>query len=110
MRRQPMHVRAVPDQGAEGSHEERDRDHRGDQPRGHPQLHDHDTVERADEQHRGHADRHLEQRQAQQPRMRQLRRRDVGERQEACADGDPGTGERELHAGMSARSSIASAM
>jgi hypothetical protein len=77
------------DQRPERREEQRDGDHQADQPRRHVQLDDHHAVERAGEQHRRHADRHLEQRQAHQARERQGGGGGVGERQELRPEPHP---------------------
>ena len=63
--------------------QQRKRDHRRDDPGRYIQLDDHHPVERAVEQCEGHAHRHLEQREPQQPSQRQIRARGISERQEA---------------------------
>jgi hypothetical protein len=82
----------VSEQRAEGREQQRQRHHRGDQPGGHAHLDDHDPVQRADQQHGGHADRHLEQRQAQQATERQCLAGGVGKGQKARADTGPQPG------------------
>ncbi len=66
-------VGAEADQRPQRREQERQRDHRRDEPRRHAELDDHHPVQRAGEQHDRHADRDLEQRQAQQAGQRQSR-------------------------------------
>ena len=56
---------------------------RPDEPGGNAQFDDHHAVQRAGQQHHGHADRDLEQRQPQQAAQGQIRGRGIGEGQEA---------------------------
>jgi hypothetical protein len=72
-------IGAVADQRAEGREQKRQGNHDADQRRGHVELDDHHPVERADQQHQRHADGHLEQRQAQQARERQVFGRHIRE-------------------------------
>ena len=68
-----MVVGAEADQRAQRREQQRQRQHQRDDPRRHAEFDDHHAVQRADQQNGRHADRHLKQRQAQQPRHRQLR-------------------------------------
>jgi hypothetical protein len=79
-------VGAVADQRAERREEKRQRNHHAHQRRGHLQLDDHHAVERAHQQHQRHADRDLEQRQAQQARQRQILGRHIREGHVARSD------------------------
>ncbi len=68
----PVVIGAETEEGAERREQQRQRHHRRDQPRGDFQFDDHDAVERAVEQRERHADGDLEEREAQQPRHRQV--------------------------------------
>jgi hypothetical protein len=74
-RRQPSTERCVSE-----------RKHQRDKPGRHAQLDDHDSIERPDEQHRRHAHRHLEEREAQEAGHRELRRAGIGEGQDVRPD------------------------
>ena len=88
-----MGVGLEADQRAEGCEDQRQRNHQADEPGRHVQFDDHHAVERAGEQHHGHADRDLEQRQAQQAAQRQFHRRRIGEGQEARPQHLPALGQ-----------------
>ena len=81
------------DQRAERREEQRQRHHQRHEPGRHAELDDHHAVERAGEQHDGHADRDLEEREAEQAGQRQVVAGGVGERQEARTQDDPGLGQ-----------------
>jgi hypothetical protein len=84
-----MGIRLEADERTERREDQRQRDHRRDEPHRNAEFDDHHAVQRADQQHHGHADGDLEQRKAQQPAERQLGRRGVREREQAEADGHP---------------------
>ena len=72
-------IRAKADQRAQRREHQRQGDHQANQPCGHEQFHDHDPIQCAVEQYHGHAHRHLEQREAQQPPQRQFAARRIRE-------------------------------
>ena len=76
-------VGAISNQRAQRREQERKRKHARDDPGRHGQFDDHHPVEGSNQQNRRHADRHLKQRQTQQPRHRQLGRRRIRERKHA---------------------------
>ncbi len=87
--RRAVGIGAEADERAEWGEQQRQPDHQADEPGRHAQLDDHHAVEGAGEEHRGHADGHLEEREAQQPGQRQLGRGGVGEGQVLRTHGGP---------------------
>ena len=82
-------VRAKAYQRPKGREQQRNGDHHRYQGGADLQLHNHDAVECAHQQHQGHADGDLKQRQAQQARERQIRRSGIGKRQKLGAHVGP---------------------
>ena len=79
-------VGAESDQRAQRREQQRQREHPSDDPGRHREFDDHDAIERADQKHGRHADRHLKEREPQEPRHRQLRGRGIGERKKARSE------------------------
>jgi hypothetical protein len=104
-----MRVGAEADQRAGRGEQQRDRDHRRDQPGGDVEFDDHHPVERADGQRRRHAHRHLEQGETQQARQRQFGRDSVGEGQEARIQPAPEGGAQARRARLADHAAPASA-
>ena len=98
-------IRAESDQCSERREYDRQCDHQRDKPGGHTQLHDHHPVQRAGNEDQRHADRDLEQGQAQDATERQFLGRNVGERQHGRAQAHPellhAVGNTEIHRDIS---------
>ena len=76
-----MHIGLVASDRTKRCHQKGQRQHHGNQPSGHTQLHNHHPVQGANHEGCGDAHGEFEQRQAQQPRHGQARAGDVGKRQ-----------------------------
>jgi hypothetical protein len=88
-----VRVRSEADDRPQGREDQRQRQHHRDDPGRDPELDDHHPVERSDQQDRGHADRDLEQGEAEQAPQRQLDGGGIREGQDRRAEAHQGGGE-----------------